>query len=231
MYGLAVARRRPSFNCSQRGETATAHDTSLGLGLRLAIPVVRLHCLLLAPWIVLSIPLGVFFGLGILIVFAIVIVGLLGMFTKRQRLASFASVALLAMIIAGKVGTDLIRAAAPDTLVLLVQFVAVIFFMEASRVILSFDRESEELGGKMDEVSQALRYRLDVWVGGQLSRQARLIVGALGLSLLLLVLGGLTSVSVNEPVLSALLVILVVVVLLFLITQRREPETRPVRLS
>jgi len=185
---------------------------------------------LLAPWIVLSIPLEVLFGLGILIVFAIAIVGLLGMFSKRQKLASFASLALLATIIAGKVGTDLARVAAPDTLVLLVQFVAVIFFVEASRAVLSFDKESDELGEKEDEVSEAVRRRLDVWVGGQLSRQMRLIMGALGLSLLLLVLGGFASISLNEPVVSALLVMLVVVGLLFLITQRREPETRPVRL-
>jgi len=191
---------------------------------------VRLHYLLLAPWIVLSIPLEVLFGLGILIVFAIAIVGLLGMFSKRQKLASFASLALLATIIAGKVGTDLARLAAPDTLVLLVQFVAVIFFVEASRAVLSFDKESDELGEKEDEVSEAVRRRLDVWVGGQLSRQMRLIMGALGLSLLLLVLGGFASISLNEPVVSALLVMLVVVGLLFLITQRREPETRPVRL-
>lgn len=190
----------------------------------------RLHYLLLAPWIVLSIPLEVLFGLGILIVFAIAIVGLLGMFSKRQKLASFASLALLATIIAGKVGTDLARLAAPDTLVLLVQFVAVIFFVEASRAVLSFDKESDELGEKEDEVSEAVRRRLDVWVGGQLSRQMRLIMGALGLSLLLLVLGGFASISLNEPVVSALLVMLVVVGLLFLITQRREPETRPVRL-
>ena len=190
----------------------------------------RLHYLLLAPWIVLSIPLEVLFGLGILIVFAIAIVGLLGMFSKRQKLASFASLALLATIIAGKVGTDLARVAAPDTLVLLVQFVAVISFVEASRVVLSFDKESDELGEKEDEVSEAVRRRLDVWVGGQLSRQMRLIMGALGLSLLLLVLGGFASISLNEPVVSALLVMLVVVGLLFLITQRREPDTRPVRL-
>jgi hypothetical protein len=184
---------------------------------------VKLHYLLLAPWIVFSVP--VFLGLGSLIVFVILIVGSFGMFTKRRKVASFASVALLATIVAGKVGTDLAGAAAPDTLVLLVQFVAVIFFMEASRVIHSFDRESDELGEKMDEVSQSVRKRLEVWVSGQLSAQARLIAGALGLSLLLLVVGGFTSISVNEPVVSALFVILAVVVLLFLITQRREPET------
>ncbi len=191
----------------------------------------RLHHFLLAPWIVLSVPVDVFLGLGIQIILFIVAVGLLGMFAKKQGLASFASLALLVMIVVGKVGTDLVRAAAPDTLVLLVQFVAVIFFMEASRVVLSFDREIGELGERMDEVSQRVRERLDTWLGGQLASQGRFIMGALGLSLLLLVLGGFTSVSVNEPVVSGLLVVLVVGVLLFLVTQRREPETQPMKLS
>jgi peptidoglycan/LPS O-acetylase OafA/YrhL len=173
---------------------------------------------------VLSVPLGVFFGLGIPIVFVIVVFGLLGMFGRKQGFASFASLALLAVIIAGKVGTDLGKTVAPDTLVLLVQFIGVIFFMEASKVILSFDRETVELGERVDEVSEAIRKRLNTWVSGQLSKQARLIVGTLGLSLLLLILGGFTGISVNEPVPLSLLAIIVVVALLFLITQRREPE-------
>jgi len=69
-----------------------------------------------------------------------------------------------------------------------------------------------------------------MWVKGQLSRQARLTIGALGLSLVLLVLGGFTSVSINQLAFSAVLVLLVVGALVFLITQRREPETRPVTL-
>jgi hypothetical protein len=190
---------------------------------------VRLHYLLLAPWIVFSVPLEVFFGLGILIVLAIVITGLLGMFARRQGLASFASLALLVVIIAGKVGTDLVSAAAPDTLVFLVQFVAVLFFMEASRVVWSFDKEANELAGRTDDVSQAVRARLGMWVKGQLSRQARLMVGALGLSLVLLVLGGFTSVSIDQIAFSAILVVLAVGALLFLITQRREPETLTLR--
>jgi hypothetical protein len=190
---------------------------------------VRLHYLLLAPWIVFSVPLEVLFGLGILIVLAIVITGLLGMFARRQGLASFASLALLVVIIAGKVGTDLVSAAAPDTLVFLVQFVAVLFFMEASRVVWSFDKEANELAGRTDDVSQAVRARLGMWVKGQLSRQARLMVGALGLSLVLLVLGGFTSVSIDQIAFSAILVVLAVGALLFLITQRREPETLTLR--
>jgi hypothetical protein len=139
-------------------------------------------------------------------------------------------VTLLVLLVAGKVGTDLALAPNPDTAVLLLQFVAVIFFMEASRVVLSFDTETSELGGKTDDMSQAIRERLSMWVRGQLGRQARLMIGALGLSLVLLVLGGFTSVSVNQLAFSAILVLLVVGALVFLITQRREPETRQVSL-
>jgi len=184
----------------------------------------------LAPWIVLAVPSQVFLGLGILIVLVVGFLGLSGMFAKKQELAILASIMLLVLLIAGKVGIDLARAPATDTAVLLLQFVAVIFFMEASRVVLSFDKEMGELAGKTDDMSEAVRERLAMWVRGQLSRQARLMIGALGLSLVLLVFGGFTSVSINQPVLSAILVLLVVGALLFLITQRREPETSQVRL-
>ncbi len=110
------------------------------------------------------------------------------------------------------------------------QFVSVIFFMEASRVVLSFDRESSELGGRTDEGARAVIERSEKWVRGQLVGQARLSIGALGLSLVLLVLGGFTSVSINQLAFSAILVLIVVGALLFLITQRREPETRSVML-
>jgi len=103
--------------------------------------------------------------------------------------------------------------------------------MEASRVVLSYDKEESELAGRTDDMSQAARGRLGLWVTGQLSRQARLVAGALGLSLILLVLGGFTSVSVNQLSFSAILVLFVVGALLFLITQRREPETRTTRLA
>jgi protein-S-isoprenylcysteine O-methyltransferase Ste14 len=152
------------------------------------------------------------------------------MFAKKQSLATLASVMLLVFVVAGKVGTDLTKASSPDTAVLLLQFVAVIFFLEASRVVLSFDQETSELEGRTDQMSQAIRERLDAWVRAQLGRQARLIVGVLGLSLVLLVIGGFTSVSINQIAFSAILVLLVVGALLFLITQRREPDTGQVGL-
>jgi len=192
--------------------------------------VVRLHYLVLVPWIVLAIPSQVLLGLGILLVLVIMSVGLYGMLTKKQMSVTLASVALLLVLLAGKVGSDLARAPAPDTAVLLVQFVSVIFFMEASRVVLSFDRESSELDGRTDEGARAVIERSEKWVRGQLVGQARLSIGALGLSLVLLVLGGFTSVSINHLAFSAILVLVVVGVLLFLITQRREPETRSVML-
>jgi hypothetical protein len=225
-----MAGRHSALNSSQRGETSTPNDTSLGLGFRSAILIVRLNYLFLAPWIILAAPSRVFLGLGILIVLVIVVVGLAGTFARRQTLATLASVTLLVLLVAGKVGIDLTIAPNPDTAVLLLQFLAVIFFMEASRVVLSFDAEASELEGRTDDMSRAIRERLGMWVRGQLGRQARLMVGALGLSLVLLVLGGFASISVNQLAVSAILVLLVVGALVFLITQRREPETRQVTL-
>ena len=194
--------------------------------IRAPILLVRLHYLFLAPWIVLSVPTQVFLGLGMLITLGIVAVGLSGIFAKSELLTTLASVALLVSLVAGKVGVDLVRASAPDTAVLLLQFVAVIFFMEATRVVLSFDRETDELAGKTDEASQAVRRRLRMWVTRQLSSQARLVIGGLALSLALLVFGGFTNVAINQLAFSAILVLLVVGALLFLITQQREPEAR-----
>jgi len=201
------------------------------LGTRVAFLLVRFHYMILAPWIVLGVPSQVFLELGTLFILFIIALGLSGMLAKQQVPTTLASVGLLVLLVTGKVGTDLARAQSPDTAVLLLEFVTVIFFMEASRVVISYDKEAGELAGRTDELSQAAKGRLVIWVRGQLSRQARLIAGALGLSLVLLVLGGLTSVSINQLSFSAVLVLLVVGALLFLITQRREPETRSVRLA
>ena len=171
-----------------------------------------------------------FFGLQVPAVLIVSGVGLVGTLGKREVLARGASLSLFGLIIGGKVGEDLLGTAGLDTAVLLVQFVAVIFFMEASRVVLSFDAENGELAGKQDELSRGLMGKLVGWTQGQLVGQGRIVLVALGLSLLLLVIGGFTSVSINQLGFSAALVLVVVGVLLFLVTQRREPETRPARL-
>lgn len=182
--------------------------------------------LFLAPWIVLATPSQVFLGLGYFLALGIVALGLAGMLARISTLTTLASVALLVTLVAGKAGTDLYGLPSQDTAILMIQFVSVIFFMEAMRAILSFDKETRELGGRIDESTQLIRATLGAWVKGQLGRQARLTVGALGLSLFLLVLGGLTSISVSQVTFSAILVLIVVGVLFFIITQRREPVIR-----
>ena len=188
--------------------------------------LVRLHYLVLVPWVVFAIPSLVLFGMQFLIALVVSGVGLLGMLGKSGILARGASLSLVGLVIAGKVGGDILGSAAPDTAVLMVQFVAVLFFMEASRVVLSFDDENRELVGKHDELSIGLSGKLVEWTQGQLVGQARIILVALGLSLLLLVIGGFTSISINQLGFSAGLVLVVVGVLLFLVTNRREPERR-----
>ncbi len=148
------------------------------------------------------------------------------MLVGERSLVALASLLLLGSLIVGKVGVDLRGFSAPDTAVLMIQFVAVIFFMEASRVVLSFDRETRILGKRTDDGSEAARARLFSWVGAQLWKQVQIIVATLVLSLVLLVFGGLTSVSLDQVGSSGVLVLVVVGVLVFLITQRREPETR-----
>lgn len=186
----------------------------------------RFHCLFLAPWIVLAIPSEVFDGFGVLLLSLVVAIGLVGVLARSRPVSALASVGLLALLVVGKIGIDLAKVSAPDTAVFLTQFVAVIFFMEASQVMLSFDKETSELGGRTDTMSMAIRERAQAWARGQLTRQAQLVIAALALSLVLLVLGSFASVSVNQLNFSAILVLLVVGVLLFLITQRREPQTR-----
>jgi hypothetical protein len=178
----------------------------------------------LAPWVIFAIPSTVLFRLQGPVTLIISGIGLFGMLRKKKILTRGASLSLIGLIIGGKVVEDVLGAAAPDTAVLLVQFVAVIFFMEASQVVLSFNSEDRELAGKSDEFSVALKKRLVEWTQGQLVGQARIMIIALGLSLVLLLVGGFTSISINQLGFSAGLVLVVVIVLLYLVTNRREPE-------
>ncbi len=211
---------------SEQSETLTASDPSLTVGFRIATVLVRLHYLILAPWVTFGIPSLVLFGLQAPTILTVSGVGLLGMLGKKEIFARGASLSLVGLIIVGKVVGDVLGSAPPDTAVLLAQFVAVIFFMEASRVVLSFDGENRELAGKYDELSTGLVRRLVEWTQGQLVGQARIMLVVLGLSLVLLLVGGFTSISINQLGFSAGLVLVVVGVLLFLVTNRREPERR-----
>lgn len=187
---------------------------------------VKLHFLFLTPWIILSIPEKVFAGFELPVMLIVLVIGLLGTFAKRLTLTTAASLSLIVFLVGGKVGTDLAGAPNPDTAVLIAQFLAVIFFMEGSRVVLSFEKGTISLAGRKDDLSHATRLRFEHWARGQLAAQSKLMMGALGISLALLVFGGLSSVSVDQLAFLGVLVLLVVGVLLFLLTQTREPESR-----
>ena len=188
--------------------------------------MVRLHYFLLAPWIVLTQPSEVFLGSGGLLTLIVITVGVSGNLARVRSGSTVASISLVVLLILGKARTDILRLPAPDTAIFLLQFVLIIFFMEASSVILSFGKAASQLSGRSGDMSQVMRQELEVWVRGQLGRQATLIVGALALSLLLIVLGGLTSVSITQILFSGSLVLVVIGILLLLITQRRESESQ-----
>jgi len=185
---------------------------------------VRLHLLFLTPWIMLGIPSQAILGLAVPVGIVVALAGVLGMLLRLSRLASSASLSLISLLIWGKVAINILRIPPPDTALLLLQFVAVLFLMEASRVVLSYDQERRELEGKEDSFSNNTRLELVGWLRGQLRGQAKLGLSTLALSTVLLVIGGLSGVSISEVYFSATLVLLFVGALLFLLIHRREPE-------
>ncbi len=222
MHRHPVADRGPSFCQTQQGEKSTSTRTDLRT-LRIATPVLRLNYLFTAPWITFSNPLEILPGQNLALTITVALIGTLGVTLGRKSLVTLASSILLTLLILGKIASDILKTPAPDTAVLLVQFIAIIFLMEASKVIITFDRTYRGLSARQDEVSRLIRERIISWTRGQLLRQTRLALATLGLSLGLIVVGGFTSISVNQLYFSATLIIVSVAVLLFLLTHRREP--------
>jgi len=196
----------------------------VGIGFRLAQLVVKLQYVFLSPLILLAVPVEALSGLQVPAILIVLLVGSLGMLRRNESFARGASLSLLVTVIGGKVSTDILGRVAPDTAGLLLEFVAVIFFMEAGKVVISFEVENRELAEKQDELSLSLAGKLALWAQGQLAGQARIATAASALSLGLLVLGGFSSISINQLAFSAALVLVAVGVLLFLLTDRREPE-------
>jgi hypothetical protein len=107
--------------------------------------------------------------------------------------------------------------------VLLFQFMLVIFFMEASVTVLTFDLTIKQLEGKTDDLSNIARMRVTKWERVQLFNLGKLTLASIGLSLGLLVLGSLLSVSIDQIAFSGILVLAAVVAIFVLLTFRREP--------
>jgi hypothetical protein len=190
---------------------------------RLVIPIVRVNYLFIPPWIILGIPSVALFQQSALFAILIAAIGLMGTFFGRGKMAFLASFSLLSLLVWEKAAGDLFGLAAPDTAVFMLQFMGVLFFMEASGVVLTFDWTNKTLRSKQDAISLAARQKVLDWTLGQLFQLGKLTLAAVGLSLGLLVLGSIVSVSFNQLAFTGILVLGSVVAILFLLTNRREP--------
>lgn len=154
----------------------------------------------------------------------VVIVGTVGILLRRRTAIFAASGSLLLLIVWGKVTDDIYALPGPDSALLLLQFMLVIFFMETSITILTVDSATSELEGKNDDLSLLARTQVMKWERVQLYSLGRLTLASFGLSLGLLVLGSIVSLSANQIAFSGILVVAVIVAIFVLLTYRREPE-------
>ncbi len=183
-----------------------------------------MHYLFLAPIVIFGIASSALLDQSVLVLSVIALTGLTGAIIGRKSLMIIASVALLSLLIWGKVAADLWKTSQPDTGFFLVQFGVVLFFMEADLVLLTYKKSYEELAMREDQLSAAIERGLGIWLRNNLSRQGEIAVGSIGLSLLLLPLAGFTSISSSQLPLTGALLLLAITALFFLVTHRREPE-------
>ena len=188
--------------------------------------MLRINYVFLAPWIVLSLPPSALGQQSILVTAAVAIVGFAGMRLGNRATIYAASGSLLLLIVWGKVAGDLYGIPGPDSAVLLLQFMLVIFLMEASITVLTLDSAIKPLEGKNDDLSESARMRAVGWERVQLFNLGKLTAASFVLSLGLLILGSLVSISFNQIAFSGVLVLAAVIAIFVLLTYRREPEER-----
>jgi hypothetical protein len=146
------------------------------------------------------------------------------MLLGNRTAISTASGGMMLLIVWGKIAGDIYGLPGPDSALLLLQFMTVIFLMEASNAILIVDSNMKELEGRNDELSGLVRMQAMKWEKVQLISLGKLTLASFGLSLGLLVLGSFLEVSINQIAFSGILVIAAVVAIFVLLTYRREPE-------
>jgi hypothetical protein len=146
------------------------------------------------------------------------------MLLGNRTAISIASGSMMLLIVWGKVAGDLYGLPGPDSALLLLQFMTVIFLMEASNAILTVDSTIKELEGRNDDLSGLARMQAMKWETAQLFSLGKLTLASFGLSLGLLVLGSFVGLSINQIAFSGILVIAAVVAIFVLLTYRREPE-------
>jgi hypothetical protein len=186
--------------------------------------LLRLNYLFLAPWIILSLPSPALGQQSILVAAIVALVGFAGMLLGNRTAIFSASESLMLLIVWGKVAGDIYGLPGPDSALLLLQFMLVIFLMEASTAVLTSDSAIKQLEGRKDDLSSLARMQVMSWERVQLLSLGKLVLASFGLSLGLLILGGFVSVSINQTAFSGVLVLAAVVAIFILLTYRREPE-------
>jgi len=187
--------------------------------------LIKLHHLGLAPWVLLSIPSVAVLGLQVPLAGVVALIGVVGMVLGRRRFLLASSLSLLGLLILGKVTIDLAILEPLDTGVLLLQFVTILFLMEASLPVIQYEKDLAVLGKRDDELSRRVETRLVQWLRFQLFADAKLGIVSFLTSLGLLIVGSLAGVGIGHLAVLAVFVLGAVVALLFLLTYRREPET------
>lgn len=222
-----MAERRPIVRNDVEGEKNTSHIRGLDYFVpRIITPLLRINYVFVTPWITLSLPPIALGQQAILVTAVVAIVGLAGMLLGNRTVVLAVFGSLLSLIVWGKVVNDIYELPGPDSALFLLQFLLVIFLMEASSVVLSFDSIIKQLEGKNDDLSSLARMRMSKWERVQLFNLGKLTLASFGLSLGLLTLGGLASVSINQIAFSGVLVLVAVVAIFVLLTYRREPEVQ-----
>jgi hypothetical protein len=146
------------------------------------------------------------------------------MLLGNRSAISIGSGSMMLLIVWGKVAGDIYGMPGPDSALLLLQFMTVIFLMEASNAVLTIDSTLKELESRNDDLSGLARMQAMKWETVQLFSLGKLTLASFGLSLGLLVLGSFVGVSVNQIAFSGILVLVAVVAIFVLLTYRREPE-------
>ena len=221
-----MAQQCPAVLFDVEGEKHTALGRRLDFIPSIVTLLLRINYVFLTPWIVLSLPPASLGQQSTLVTAIVAIVGLGGMLLRSRTTVWLASLSLLLLIVWGKVARDLYGLPGPDSALLLLQFMLVIFLMEASATTLTFDYTIKQMEGKDDDLSALARMRVTKWERVQLLNLGILTIASFGLTLGLLILGSVVSVSVNQIAFSGILVLAAFVAIFILLTYRREPQER-----
>ncbi|HZY94592.1 MAG TPA: hypothetical protein VFE98_07000 [Candidatus Bathyarchaeia archaeon] len=178
----------------------------------------------IAPWIVFSIPPQLVLFQPLVFTVLMVVMGTAGILSQKGAVVSLTFAILMVLMISGEVYSHISGRPGPDSAVFLIQFVMILFLYEASSTVVKFDKVNSRTKAKDDHFSRNASAQVKEWMRRQFLSLSELTLGAVGLSLALVVIGGFANVSIDQIGFTAVLVLAAVIAILFLLTYRREPD-------